>query len=75
MIDLPHDLNTEDYTGSQEEDKKLIRLNRAAIAYARNIVQTHGIGCDWREEGKLHAAIEPAGIASLESFQRGLDGL
>ena len=75
MIDLPHDLNTESYTGSQEEDRKLIRLNRAAIAYARRVVKDNGIECDWREDGKIHAAITPEGGASLEAFMQGLDAL
>lgn len=75
MIDLPHDLTSESYTGKQEEDRKLIRLNRAAIDYMREIVQSHDIQCDWSEQGKIHAAVEDRGIEALEAFQRGLDAL
>ena len=35
MIDLPHDLNTEDYSGAAAEDRKQIRMNRAGIRFAR----------------------------------------
>lgn len=75
MIDLPHDLTSESYTGKEEEDRKLIRLNRAAIAYMREIVQEQHIECDWSEQGKIHAAVEDKGIEALSAFQRGLDGL
>lgn len=75
MIDLPHDLNSDSYTGCQEEDRELIDSNRAAIAYLRGIVREHGIECDWSEQGKIHAAVSDRGAEALVAFQRGLDSL
>ncbi|SFU97420.1 NAD(P)/FAD-dependent oxidoreductase [Halomonas korlensis] len=75
MVDLPHDLNSHDYTGDRERDLQQIRLNRSAIDYMREIVQRHGIECDWREQGKLHGAAKEQGIRALEAFAKGLSGL
>lgn len=75
MIDLPHDLATDAYTGKQDEDRRLIRLNRAAIKFAGDTVAANGIDCDWQPQGKLHGAIEASGERALEAFMRGLDAL
>lgn len=75
MIDLPHDLNSHDYTGDRTSDLQQICLNRSAIEYVRGIVKKHGIECDWREQGKLHGAVEEHGQRALEAFAKGLDGL
>ncbi|WP_431024132.1 NAD(P)/FAD-dependent oxidoreductase [Halomonas sp. H5] len=75
MIDLPHDLNSHDYTGDRNRDLQQILLNRGAIDYMREIVQRHAIDCDWREQGKLHGAVEDHGIRALEAFAKGLSGL
>nr|NQY46465.1 FAD-binding oxidoreductase [Chromohalobacter sp.] len=75
MIDLPHDLASHSYTGVRDTDLRQIRLNRGAIDYMRSIVQRFGIQCDWQEKGKLHGAVEPHGVHSLESFTAGLNAL
>ncbi|QTP53442.1 FAD-binding oxidoreductase [Billgrantia sulfidoxydans] len=75
MVDLPHDLNSHSYTGDQSADRKLIRLNRGAIDFMRAIVQQHSIECDWREQGKLHGAVEGRGVQALETFAKGLSAL
>lgn len=75
MVDLPHDLTKHDYTGDRSADLMQIRLNRAAIDYVRKIVKAHGIDCDWREQGKLHGAVEPRGEQALENFAKGLSAL
>lgn len=75
MVDLPHDLTSHSYTSSQEADHKIIRLSRGAIDYTREIVQRHGIECDWREQGKLHGAANERGSHALEEFAKGLSVL
>lgn len=75
MIDLPHNLNSESYTGRADEDRKLIQRNRAAIDFMREIVQTHAIDCDWSEQGKIHAAASDRGAEALAGFAQGLDAL
>ena len=42
MIDLPHDLASDDYAGSGD-DRAQIALNRQAIGFARDAVQDYGI--------------------------------
>ena len=44
MIDLPHELNSDSYAGSEEADLKQIRMNRAAIQFARDAAEEYGIG-------------------------------
>jgi glycine/D-amino acid oxidase-like deaminating enzyme len=75
MIDLPHALTSESYTDQEADDRREIALNRAAIDYMRDIVRTHGIDCDWSEQGKIHAAVEPAGVEALAAFRQGLETL
>lgn len=75
MIDLPHDLTSHAYTGDRTGDRQQIRLNRGAIDYMRSIVKGHGIDCDWREQGKLHGAVEELGQRALETFAKGLAAL
>ncbi|MBS7663515.1 FAD-binding oxidoreductase [Pseudomonas lalucatii] len=75
MVDLPHDLTSHSYTSSHEADHKIIRLSRGAIDYTREIVQRHGIDCDWREQGKLHGAANERGGQALEAFAKGLSAL
>ncbi|MBS7689801.1 FAD-binding oxidoreductase [Pseudomonas lalucatii] len=41
----------------------------------REIVQRHGIDCDWREQGKLHGAANERGGQALEAFAKGLSAL
>ena len=58
MIDLPHDLNSEDYSGgSMDKDRLIIRLNRAAIDFARGAVLDYDIKDDYFDEvGKINGA-------------------
>lgn len=75
IIDLPHDLNSHSYTSDKSKDRNVIQLNRGAIEYLRHLVTTHAIQCDWREQGKIHGAVEPHGIHALELFAKGLSAL
>ena len=43
MIDLPHDLASDDYGSTLENDLAHTRENRAAIAYAEQIAQDFGL--------------------------------
>ncbi|MCJ8055806.1 FAD-binding oxidoreductase [Shinella curvata] len=58
MIDLPHDVSSEDYSGKGlEADRKTIDLNRAAIAFARSAVEEYGIDPAWFDPaGKINGA-------------------
>ena len=75
VIDLPHDFSGADHAGALERDRSEMRLNRFAIAALRDLVEKHGIDCQWSERGKYHAAVEDKGLRDLDSFRRALDRL
>ena len=75
MIDLPHELNSESYAGAEEEDRKQIRHNRAAIDFTREAVEEYGLQQYFSPCGKYHGAADRAGGKALEAFTRHLDGL
>ncbi|MGB5842693.1 MAG: FAD-dependent oxidoreductase [Brucella anthropi] len=54
-IDLPHNVSS-----SMEELAKshsYRALARAAIDHLKQQIDQHGINCDWRQDGKFHAAV------------------
>ncbi len=56
MIDLPHDLVSDDYAGAGD-DREVIRLNRQAIAFGRNAVEDYEISPDYFVPmGKINGA-------------------
>ncbi|GAB2206455.1 FAD-binding oxidoreductase [Roseibium sp. ROS1] len=56
MIDLPHELTSEDYAGNGD-DKSLIALNREAIDFARGAVEDYGIDRNYFDPaGKINGA-------------------
>ncbi|MCH6587724.1 MAG: FAD-binding oxidoreductase [Proteobacteria bacterium] len=75
VIDLPHGFSGADHAGALERDRSEMRLNRFAIAALRDLVEKHGIDCQWSERGKYHAAVEDKGMRDLEGFRRALDRL
>ncbi|MEL6564995.1 MAG: FAD-binding oxidoreductase [Pseudomonadota bacterium] len=75
MIDLPHDLASEDYAGTGD-DRTLTRLNRHAIGFARDAVEEYGIVPDFFDEvGKVNGAATDAGEAHNRSYAKHLDDL
>ena len=75
MIDLPHDLASEDYAGAGD-DQTLTRLNRQAIAFAQEAVAEYGIAPDFFDPvGKVNGAATAAGDAHNRSYAKHLDGL
>ncbi len=63
MIDLPHDLSSENYGSSFDQDREKIRLSRAAIEFAREMAKEF----DLDEE-----AFSPSGKTNAAASQRGL---
>lgn len=56
MIDLPHDVASEDYSGAGD-DRTMIALNRHAIAFARDAVAEYGIDRNFFDPaGKINGA-------------------
>ena len=70
MIDLPHDLASDDYGGQAARDHQSIRHNRAAISYACDMVDTFGLPNEcFQKIGKINAAATEKGIAHNQAYQ------
>lgn len=68
MIDLPHDLTSDDYAG-HGDDRGMIALNRHAIAFARDAVQDYGIRPDYFDPaGKVNGAASATADALNRSY-------
>ena len=72
MIDIPHELSSEDYAGqSREKDLEQIRLNRVAIDFAREMAEDYELD-RWVLDpcGKINAAATERG----DQFNRNFAG-
>lgn len=75
MIDLPHDLASEDYAGGGDE-AGLIALNRSAIAFARNAAEEYQINPSFADlAGKVNGAATTKGDAHNRSYSAHLTAL
>ncbi len=76
MIDLPHDLASDNYNGAAESDGQQIRMNRAAIAFAADAAEEIGMPPEaFARSGKINAAASEKGARHLDDYTRHLDGL
>lgn len=75
MIDLPHELNSERYTGARARDRQQIRLNRAGIDYARETASALGLEGVISPSGKVHGATDGAAARALAEYSAHLDAL
>jgi glycine/D-amino acid oxidase-like deaminating enzyme len=75
MIDLPHELSSENYAGGLEHDMKQIRLNRAGIAFATEAAEEYGLEKHFVPSGKHHGAATTRGLAALAQFEKHLTSL
>ena len=75
MIDLPHELNSEDYAGSGD-DRAVIALNRRAQRFAADAVEDYAIPADFFDPaGKVNGAASEAAHAHNVAYARHLDSL
>ncbi|MEO0485685.1 MAG: FAD-binding oxidoreductase [Pseudomonadota bacterium] len=76
MIDLPHDLTSNDYGGDADRDRAQIRANRHAIAYAHEIAEAAGLGVESFDPcGKVNGAATEKGQAHNASYAAHLASL
>ncbi|MEM7528989.1 MAG: FAD-binding oxidoreductase [Pseudomonadota bacterium] len=69
MIDLPHKLQSENYAGNAEADRRQTRLNRAAIAFAADAAEEYGLDNEaFTRPGKINAAATRRGMAQNEAY-------
>lgn len=76
MIDVPHDLSSDDYGGNSESDHRQIRLNRAAIEYAM-LAKAQWQMSDEAivASGKINGAMTARGVAHNDAYARHLQHL
>lgn len=75
MIDLPHDLASDDYAGSGD-DRKMIDLNRQAIGFARSAVEEYQIDPNYFDPvGKVNGAASETAEAHNKSYAQHLSSL
>ncbi len=73
MIDLPHELTSDDYAGSGD-DRELIALNRQAQTFAAGAVEDYEIKSDYFDAcGRVNGAAGSAADARNSSYKRHLD--
>ena len=60
VINLPHKRDLE--MGATEIKRKILKLNRIAIAYLETQVKKFGIDCQWSNAGKYQAAVGERGL-------------
>lgn len=76
MIDLPHELNSESYAGGHAQDLRQIKLNRAAIDFAREMAEEYAMPkAVFDPCGKVTAAGTAKGVAHIESYRQHLETL
>ena len=75
MIDLPHELASDDYAGAGD-DRALIALNRQAINFAGQAIEDYGISPDFFDRaGKVNGAASEAAHAHNLSYAQHLESL
>jgi glycine/D-amino acid oxidase-like deaminating enzyme len=75
MIDLPHELTSDDYAG-HGDDRGMIALNRKAIAFAKGAVDDFGIKPDYFDSvGKVNGAASDVADALNRSYADHLTSL
>lgn len=76
MIDVPHDLSSNDYGGNTEHDRQEVRLNRAGIAYAQSLCERFEANKDaFTLSGKVNGAITHRGVQHNNHYAEHLDTL
>lgn len=69
MIDLPHDLSSDDYGGDIERDRRRTALNRSAIAFCGEAAREYGLTEEaFSQCGKINAAATARGLAHNAAY-------
>ncbi len=76
MIDLPHDLSSDSYSGAADKDRRQIAMNRAAIAFSAEAAEEYGMPDEaFAQVGKTNGAATERGLAHNADFAGHLEGL
>lgn len=74
-IDHAHNIRAKSFAENIEPAKREVALNREALQYLEDTFAANNIDCDWRREGKFHAAATVKGEKLLEGFAASLDAI
>ncbi len=77
MIDLPHDLSSDDYRGhSNKQEQRHTRMNRAAIAFAHAAAAEYSMPPETiQQTGKVNAAATSKGLQHNHTYAQHLEQL
>lgn len=75
IIDHAHNIRAKGFADDTGNAKRHIALNRAGLDWLDEIVRREEISCDWRREGKIHAAASDRGRQTLDAFAASLDAV
>lgn len=76
MIDLPHDIAAEGYTGALDADRRQTEMNRAAIAFNAGAAAEYGMSAEaFAPIGKINAAATGKGMAKNAAYARHLTAI
>ncbi len=75
IIDHAHNIRAKGFADDTDNARRGIALNRAGLDWLDEIVHREGIECDWRREGKIHAAASAKGEETLAGFAASLDAV
>ena len=74
MIDLPHNLASDDYVGSLDKDREQTLINRSAIEFAKNASKEYEMPPEAIQlVGKTNAAATPKGVNFNREYAKHLD--
>jgi len=74
-IDHAHNIRAKSFAENVEPAKREVALNREALDWLESTIVANSIDCDWRREGKYHAAATAKGEKLLEGFAASLDAI
>ncbi|MGF1562099.1 MAG: NAD(P)/FAD-dependent oxidoreductase [Geminicoccaceae bacterium] len=76
MIDLPHDLASDDYGGALENDIAQTKANRRGIAFAQDMAEAFGLSAEaFALSGKINAAASAKGDQHNRDYARHLSAM
>jgi len=74
-IDHAHNIRAKSFAENVEPAKREVALNREALDWLEATIVANNIDCDWRREGKYHAAATTKGEKLLQGFAASLDAI
>jgi glycine/D-amino acid oxidase-like deaminating enzyme len=69
IIELPHEAESLS-EAAVEHQLRVLRLNRFAIGRLRELVERHGIDCEWAERGMYRGAVTKRAARFLDAYEK-----